>query len=141
AGGKSALDAHWMGAIGSGQGISASSDNGYGVVATSYSGTGVSASSRDGDGLHATGGSGGYGINASATAGDKSAVYAHWDGSTGTGAGIFATSSKGDVVHAVGSGQGYSALYGSSPNTGYAGWFDGKVQLNGNLNVTGTITA
>jgi hypothetical protein len=67
---------------------------------------------------------------------------------TVAGPGVFGTSTKGDAVHGESAGAGMSAVaglhsaggngvYGRS--TGNAGCFDGNVQVNGNISVTGDV--
>lgn len=78
----------------------------------------------------------------------KTAVAAISGNSTEDGNGVYGKSAKGDGVHGESAGAGMSAVsgihtagghgvYGRS--SGDAGYFDGNVQLNGNLTVTGDV--
>ncbi|MGD1149500.1 MAG: hypothetical protein ABR961_16305, partial [Thermoanaerobaculaceae bacterium] len=120
---------------------------GNGVIGTSASGTGVLGESNTGIGVHGTSNSGYAGmfegnvaISASSPVGSDiftvnntgggrgltivaTSDTALWANST-SGAGVDARSSSGNALSAT-------------STTGYAGFFNGKVQVNGNFNVSG----
>jgi hypothetical protein len=85
---------------------------GKGVFGASVNGTGVDAEST-----------GGYGIYASSTANDA----------------IYASSNGNDGIHAVSNAAGYAGVYGTNTtSSGYAGYFQGNVNITGNLTVNGS---
>lgn len=93
-------------------GVLGTSDTNAGVLGTSTSGAGVIGSSDNGDGVRGTG-TDGYGVHGVSTNGD----------------GVFGEASAASK----------SAFYGINSNpSGYAAYLSGNVQVNGDLNVTGT---
>ena len=139
----------------SGIGVFGNSDAGYGVVGNSISSAAGVLGISSGGGLDENGtGSGIEGITGSgkgvfgySTSGDG--VY----GATNTGIGGDFTSGGTDgvrgestasggngIVGVANSGADAYGLYGIS-TSGFAGFFDGKVNVSGDLNVTGAITA
>jgi hypothetical protein len=137
---------------GNGVGVYGRSDNGAAVVGFSTSAYGVIGTSLN-NGIGVYGNSkGGYGVKAVSTTnagvfGDSSlaeGVYGH----SASGDGVFGTSDFGrGVVGGSTSNLGVAgfttsgmAVYGSNSNsntTGYAGYFDGRVRISGNLTVDG----
>jgi len=142
-------------------GVSGTAPNGYGVSGVS-GGTGVYGKSLGSDftawgvhgettvgrGVYGSAGDGGKGVfgfsgtGEGVHAGTTTGVGLYADGSTGTG--VWAQNFAGTALYGTVTNlnnTGY-AVHGvnASPN-GYAGYFDGNVQVNGNLGVSGTITA
>jgi hypothetical protein len=120
-------------------GVRATSQDGEGVVAQSTTRAGVFATSQDGEGVVAQSV---HRAGVSATSQDAIGVYGGSTSSVGVygdsdnEAGVVGISAKSDGVRGASiSGIG---VYGYSPN-GSAGYFDGGVQVSGNLTVTGTI--
>lgn len=129
------------------RGTSSFSDGVYGegtvgVRGKSTSGVGVSGSSTSSSGVvgSSTSGYGVYGTTVSA-----SGVYGSSSGGGGDGVHGQALGAAGIGVSASGGWRGISAyggnqgIYATSP--AYAGWFDGQVNVVGNVTVTGTVYA
>lgn len=96
----------------SGVAVATSSDSGTGVLGQSATGRGVWASSQTSDGVYGT----------------STDSY-----------GVHGKSDNGDGLFGEASAAGKSGIYAVNTNpAGYAGVFNGRVQVNGNLNVTGT---
>jgi hypothetical protein len=129
---------------GAGPGVESSSGTGAGVIGTSSTGLGVAGKSTSGPGMQATSGSG-IGVQATSN----------------TGVGLQATSQTQDGIQGVSSAQPHAAVSGTNLGGGYGLWaasdatggtgifargqafaaiFNGHVQVNGNHDVTGTIT-
>jgi hypothetical protein len=110
----------WGKATGSGDGVSGESSSGDGTCGQSSSGNGVYGESSSGNGVHGESSS-------------SDGVY----GESSSGLGVHGWSDYEDGVEgesSYGNGvEGWSIF-------GYAGYFDGKVQVNGNLNVNGKLT-
>lgn len=103
---------------------------GYGVQGTSASGVGVIGSSSSGDGV-------------SGTTASSTAHGVHGSTSSGTtNAGVFGESSATDGTGVLGqsdTGTTAAGVWGISAN-GFAGYFNGKVHVTGNLSVGGTLS-
>ena len=121
----------------SGYGAYGNSGNGVGVYANSGSGVAVYATSLIGDGVYANSNSN-YGVFSVSTSNDAghfvtsggmNGVYGEADSSNGNG--IEGLADNGTSA--------YGVLGVSS--SGYAGFFNGKTEVLGNLIVTGSITA
>jgi hypothetical protein len=125
----------------------------HGVAGTSQQGAGVYGEGPIGIQAIPVAGAGHVAISASATAGQV-AVDAGTDGGraiqalANTGVALYAegldaravdatTSGDADVIHAEGSGDTTSAVYGKMTGGGWAGYFDGRVRVAGNLEKAG----
>jgi hypothetical protein len=123
----------------SGEGPTGVYGNGYsyGVwgISTTENGIGVYGNSTTSYGVYASGAI--YGVIGDGTVYDNTGVYGISGNSTGvsgisgTGPGVYAQSYSGWAVDAVGTGSATGVLAGSS--SGYAGWFSGQVEVEGNL--------
>lgn len=108
---------------GGGVGVAGTAHFGTGVLGDSLTGTGVEGSSRDGSG-----------VQGESTHGDG--VFGR---ASGSGYGVHGESTNGDGLFGKSSAAGKSGIYAVSTNpAGFAGVFNGRVQVNGDLNVTGT---
>ncbi|MEW6337440.1 MAG: hypothetical protein AB1625_08555, partial [Acidobacteriota bacterium] len=113
-----------------------------GVEGLGDSGPGVYGSSTSGSGLHGTS------TNAFGVLGESSSVHGvHGSSDSGEGIhgfstngyGVHGVSTNGDGVFGEASSASKSAFYGINSNpSGYAAYLSGNVQVNGDLNVTGT---
>jgi hypothetical protein len=138
-----------------------------GAGAHSYGGY-FQAPSSIGQGVHASGGSvgvaadgGSVGVSATGAVGidgdspnpNGTGVIGTADGWGGVGAygishasggvGVEGESVGGDAIRGISDAAGYSGIYGANDSTGggYAGYFNGKVNITGNLTVAGSISA
>jgi hypothetical protein len=94
--------------------------SGYGVLGFSASNNGVDGESDNGYGVYGLGATGVYGISYSST----------------SGTGVYAEATTGGwAVDAVNTGSGTGILAGSS--SGWAAWFNGNVEVDGNLSKAG----
>ena len=142
--------------IGVTYGVYAAASNGDGIAAfgagTYNSGVYGSASGSSGNGVYGTGvtgvsGNGTYGVYGNGSTygvygnGGSYGVYGY-----GTSTGVYAVSNTGDGVYTkagtggialdtVNTGTGYGLIAGSSG--GWAGWFNGNVDVDGNLSKAG----
>lgn len=151
----------------SGAGVSASSNTGIGVRGISTQNTGVYGSTNAGDSAgvqgttnsvdtYANGVQGKVtsttpGINSVGVQGINNGTGDNGSGVSGSqyggGNGVYGYTPRGNGVYGYsGSGrgvQGYSGIgygiYGGT-SSGFAGFFDGKVQINGDLTVTGNVS-
>jgi hypothetical protein len=73
----------------------------------------------------------GYGIRSTATGGVGSTIAVYAD-ANGVGKGVFSTAVDGYAVFGQATGKGVG-VYGSGTPTGFAGFFQGDVAVNGNL--------
>jgi hypothetical protein len=127
-----------------GKGVYGESDGatGYGVYGTSTHDIGVYGTSSDNIGVEGNGSSSTNGLG----------VYGYAGFGSGTGVKGEAAGSTGTGVYGLANGSSASAIYGTSTN-GYAGYFNGLTEVNGNLvvedntsiygslTVTGALTA
>src|SRR5580693_7093779 len=135
----------------------------YGVGVHGISGEGSEAGPNTGGsgvfGEHTGGGNGVYGtsVSGNAVAGKSTTGNAGWFESSGAGVGVYAESQTGNGVQGITSNSnmsgvigvnnvGGNGVYGTSVSgnavagkstKGNAGWFDGPVYVNGNVDVTG----
>jgi hypothetical protein len=143
--------------IGVTYGVYAAASNGDGIAAfgagTYHSGVYGSASGSSGNGVYGTGTTGVYGNGSSyGVYGNGSSYGVYGNGGSygvygyGTTTGVYAVSNTGDGVYTkagtggvaadvVNTGSGYGLIAGSSG--GYAGWFNGDVNVDGNLSKAG----
>ncbi len=143
--------------IGVTYGVYAAASNGDGIAAfgagTYNSGVYGSASGSSGNGVYGTGTTGVYGNGSSyGVYGNGSSYGVYGNGGSygvygyGTTTGVYAVSNTGDGVYTkagtggvaadvVNTGSGYGLIAGSSG--GYAGWFNGDVNVDGNLSKAG----
>ena len=143
--------------IGVTYGMYASASNGDGIVAfgtgTYNSGVYGSASGSSGNGVYGTGVTGVWGNGTSYGVYGSGGTYGVYsEGSSygvygyGPTTGVYAVSNTGDGVYTkagtggvaadvVNTGSGYGLIAGSSG--GYAGWFNGNVDVDGNLSKAG----
>ncbi len=156
--GVAGISTHETGVYGSGvtgtvgigiiNGVYASASNGDGIDAygagTYNTGVYGNASGSSGNGVYGTGNTGVYGNGSSYGVygnGGSYGVYGY-----GTTTGVYAVSNTGDGVYTkagtggvaadvVNTGSGYGLIAGSSG--GYAGWFNGNVNVDGNLSKAG----
>jgi len=143
--------------IGVTYGVYASASNGNGIAAfgagTYNSGVYGSASGSSGNGVYGTGVTGVWGNGSSYGVYGSGGTYGVYsEGSSygvygyGPTTGVYAVSNTGDGVYTkagtggiaadvVNTGSGYGLIAGSSG--GYAGWFNGNVNVDGNLSKAG----
>jgi hypothetical protein len=117
--------------LGDAWGLAAGSPSGIAVAAASLSGTGVSASSDYGHGVigasFTSNGVGGYSSSGNGVYGESSTSY-----------GVHGRSDSGDGVFGEASAANKSGVYAVNTNpAGYAGYFNGRVQVNGDFQVSG----
>ena len=111
---------------GRGFGVVGGSLSGTGVVGTSTNGTGTYGSSYSGEAVH------GVSVESLGVHGLSSGLGSSGDGVRGT-----ATGPNGNGVHGISNnGTGAYGVYGES-SSGYAGYFNGKVTVTGNLSKGG----
>ncbi len=115
------------------------------MVASSVNFSGVYANSKQGRGIE------GWSINNYGVSGDStsfagvrgtSVTAAGTEGWSTNGAGVFGTSKTGDGVYGIchsAPGAPGAGVHGVNDHGGNAAAFDGTVQVNGNINVTGDI--
>ncbi|HET6177766.1 MAG TPA: hypothetical protein VFE61_12580 [Candidatus Sulfotelmatobacter sp.] len=122
-------------------GVQGTSESYVGVGGLSVSSVGVYGYSSNSHGVqgdaHTTGGYGVYGTNsASGGAGVLGvATVGVYGASNSANSGVYGTSAGGWGVNAYGSSGGTGILAGS--DTGYAGWFNGDLNVDGNLSKAG----
>jgi hypothetical protein len=138
-------------------GMYASASNGDGIVAfgagADNSGVYGSSSGSNGNGVYGTGVTGVYGNGSSyGVYGNGSTYGVYGNGGSygvygyGTAAGVYAVSNTGDGIYTkagtggvaldtVNTGSGYGLIAGTSG--GWAGWFNGNVDVDGNLSKAG----
>ena len=122
-------------------GVQGASESYVGVGGLSVSSVGVYGYSSNSHGVqgdaHTTGGYGVYGTNsASGGAGVLGvATVGVYGASNSANSGVYGTSAGGWGVNAYGSSGGTGILAGS--DTGYAGWFNGDLNVDGNLSKAG----
>jgi hypothetical protein len=127
-------------------GVYGRSTNFYGVVGVGGGGaSGVFGRSAGGDGVLGEGSAGHFGVRGmSGDAGVK--------GETGGGIGVFGEDSgtggvgvEGTTIDGYGvagfTSTSFAGIYGKATGGGWAGGFDGRVGVNGDLHVSGAITA
>ena len=129
-------------AHGSNQGVYAESKTGPGVKGVSVSATGVWGGSTSGRGLE------GWSTSNYGATGDSqkfagvrgtSVAAAGTEGWSTNSAGVFGTSQNGDGVYGISHSPTAHGIHGANDKGGNAAQFDGPVQVNGNMNVTGDI--
>jgi hypothetical protein len=130
---------------GSGAGVKAlGGTTGPGIEAEggTSGGQGGSFVGQVGTGVYAAGGGSSPGVDAQGGPNDGFGIEGFGSGSGDGGlfSGQVGVQGNGtqDGVRGISSGAGYSGIYGQNSSGNYAGYFDGNVQINGNLNVTGT---
>jgi hypothetical protein len=101
-----------------------SSDHGTGVYGYSLDGYGTYGETGDGYGVYGGGDSGGVGVYGIGLTGVSAISFQ-------AGSGLYASSNGGWAVNANGIDGGTGVLAGS--DSGYAAWFNGKVEVAGNL--------
>jgi hypothetical protein len=127
----------------------------YGVGVHGISGEGSEAGPNTGGsgvfGEHTGGGNGVYGtsVSGNAVAGKSTTGNAGWFENTQTGNGVQGTTSDSNSSGVIGvNNVGGNGVYGTSVSgnavagkstKGNAGWFDGPVYVNGNVDVTGDV--
>lgn len=139
----------------SGVALTASSQSGTAVIGTSVTAEGMRGESTAADGVHGIGKNGVHGDSASPA---DSGVWGNNSGggngvsgsstAEGAGFGVYGVSSASDAVHGVCNSEASGVAGISNNGTGvygrggkYGGYFDGNVQVNGDVTVTGTVTA
>ena len=114
-------------------GVFGRSDSNDAVFGKSTDGVGVSGTSENGDGVFGYSNNLGNGVSGWSTNGDGVAGASGGD----TGRGVYGSCPEGTGVHGESSyGNG---IYGTSL-LGYAGKFDGKVHIDGDVVITGNLT-
>lgn len=136
--------------------IGSSSGQGTGVSGSSNSGVGVLGYSSTGKGVSASGGEAGiYGIGTSATSAGVSGIGGSFGVlGTSTGVGVSGVTtgnasgvSKGVSGSSAGSGIGVYgrsatgvAIYGRADAVGYSGFFEGRMEVRGAVNIIGDVS-
>ncbi len=112
------------------------------MVASSDNFSGVYANSKQGRGVE------GWSINNYGVSGDStsfagvrgtSVAASGTEGWSTNGSGVFGTSQSGDGVYGICQSKSGAGIHGVNNKGGNAAVFDGDVQVNGNVNVTGDI--
>jgi hypothetical protein len=106
---------------GAGYGVAAQSTSSAGARGTSASGRGVEGVSTSGEGVVGVTTSGGAAV---------------WGQSDGVGAGVLGVSKLGEGVRGVSQVAEHGGVVGINNSGGHAGYFQGPVQVDGNLNVS-----
>ncbi|NOZ77631.1 MAG: hypothetical protein GXP48_00350 [Acidobacteria bacterium] len=151
-----------MGQSASGNGVTGVSTSGGGVKGVSTSGKGVWGSSSSGPGVVGQSTSA-DGVQGLASAASKDGVYGQSTNSSGNGvfgknvvngnygylggpsSGVYGKSTSTSGIGVYGyttgtSGSAYGVYGGTSSSNAFAGWFDGRVHISGDLWVGGTLT-
>jgi hypothetical protein len=131
-----------IGQSSSGFGVYGQSNSFPGVGGVSSANPGVSGLSGSSNGVQGTSESAsGYGVYGTNTASGGIGVYGYASGdgvvavSTGAGAGVYGTSNGGWALDGYGTSGATGVLTGS--DTGWAAWFNGDVEVDGNLSKAG----